>query len=154
MRNSVTRRWATALHEASHSLIAISNGLRVKELVLEDNDLDGLCRFDSTGATAVQMIEVYLAGVLGERLGSPREMWLENACRRDRQEAANLSAGLKLDLDALVLKVRRRLASLWTEIDRLATALDNQGSLDEGEILCAIKTPASWLQMPPPAWLR
>jgi hypothetical protein len=88
---NATQRWATALHEASHSLIAISNGLRVEKLVLKDNDLDGLCRFDSTGATARQMVEVYLAGVLGERLGSPREMWLENACRRDREEAARLS---------------------------------------------------------------
>jgi hypothetical protein len=134
-----TRRFSTALHEASHNLIAISNGLRVEKLVLNDNDLDGLCRFDSTGATAQQMVEVYLAGVLGERLGSAREMWLENACRRDREEAAKLSAGL--DLDGLVLKIRRRLVSLWPEILRLAEALDARGSLDAAEVARAARVP-------------
>ena len=152
MSNLVTRRWATALHEASHSLIAISSGLRVEKLVLKDNDLDGICRFDSTGATAEQMVEVYLAGVLGERLGSPREMWLEDACRRDREEAAKQSAGL--DLEALVLKVRRQLVSLWPEITRLADALDKNGDLDSAAVQKAIRTPVSWLQMPPSAWVR
>jgi hypothetical protein len=41
---------------------------------------------------------------------------------------------------------RRRLASLWTEVARLAEALDKHGSLDCGAILCAIKTPLSWLR--------
>jgi hypothetical protein len=149
---NVTRRFSTALHEACHSLTAISNGLRVEKLILKDNDLDGLCRFDSTGATAQQMVEVYLAGVLGERLGSPRSIWLENACRQDREEAAKLSAGL--DLEALVLKVRRRLASLWPEITRLAEALDKDGDLDSAAMQRAIRIPASWLQMPLPSWLR
>jgi hypothetical protein len=58
-----------------------------------DNELDGLCGFDGANATAARMVEVFLAGMLGARLGTPREMWLENANRHDLGGAAKFSAG-------------------------------------------------------------
>jgi hypothetical protein len=83
-----------------------------------------------------------LAGFLGERcvaVGANVE-----AARTDVAEATKFIAGI--DLDELVLKVRHRLAVHWTEIDRLALALDKHGELDEGEILRTIRTPTAWLQ--------
>jgi len=71
-----------------------------------------------------------------------------------RKRAAKQSAGI--DLDALVIMLRKRLASLWTDPRYIVSqeALDKRGARDAGEILRAIKTPVSWLQMPLPAWLR
>jgi len=54
---------------------------------------------------------------------------------------------LDISLDDLVLKVRQQLASRWTEVDRLAEALDRDGELKAGVILRAIQTPVAWPQM-------
>jgi hypothetical protein len=90
------------------------------------------------------MVEVYLAGVLDERMIAPRELWLEHASRHDQAEAAKLAQ--RLDLDAVVFRVRRRLFSLWGEVDRLAQALDEVGELDAREVTrTARRPPASWL---------
>jgi len=59
-------------------------------------------------------------------------------------------AGLYLlgaDVKAVVAKVRRRVSSLFPEIDRLSKALLEHKTLDEGEILRAAR-------MPPLAWTR
>ena len=150
MSNLVTPRWASCIHESSHSVMSLSYGFPVDKLSVSQDGLTGVCSFRHPRATREQLAAIFVAGVLGEWFVA-RDTNLETA-RTDIAEATKLTVGI--DLDALVLRVRRRLASLWTEIDRLATALDKQGSLDSGSILRAIKTPASWLQMPLPAWLE
>ena len=70
----------------------------------------------------------------------------ENADRSDdvvSRRAEVQSRGL--DVDALVLKVRRLLSSLWPEIVRLAEALDRDGELvGAGHIKSIVRLP-SWL---------
>jgi hypothetical protein len=85
---------------------------------------------------------VFLAGVLGERLIAPRTN-IEVA-NTDAREAAKFSRGL--DLNAIGGKTRLRIYNLWTEVARLAEALDKRGSLDAGEIARAAR-------MPPLSWI-
>jgi hypothetical protein len=50
-----------------------------------------------------------------------------------------------LDLNAIVRKTRLRIYNLWTEVARLAEALEQYGSLDAGEIARAARMlPLSW----------
>jgi hypothetical protein len=142
MSNSVTPRWASCVHESSHSVMSLSYGFPVDRLSVSKDGLSGVCSFRHPGATAEQLAAIFLAGVLGERFVA-RDTNLDTA-RTDIAEATKLTAGI--DLDALVLRVRQRLASLWTEIDRLAEALDKHGSLDSGAVERAIRTPLAWLR--------
>jgi hypothetical protein len=81
--------------------------------------------------------------MLGERLIAPRtDIEVANT---DTREAAKFAHGL--DLNAIVAKTRRRIFNLWTEVARLAEALDKCGSLDASEIARAAR-------MPPLAWTR
>jgi hypothetical protein len=81
--------------------------------------------------------------VLGERLIAPyTDIEVANT---DAREAAKFARGL--DLNAIVAKTRLRIYNLWTEVSRLAVALDKRGSLDAGEIARAAR-------MPPLCWLR
>jgi hypothetical protein len=63
----------------------------------------------------------------------------------DAREAAKFARGL--DLNAIVANTRLRIYNLWTEVARLAEALDGLGSLDAGEIARAAR-------MPPLAWMK
>jgi hypothetical protein len=73
---------------------------------------------------------VFVAGVLGERLVAPgTDIEVANTNAR---EAAKFSRGL--GLNAIVVKTRLRIYNLWTEVARLAEALDTHGSLDASEI--------------------
>jgi hypothetical protein len=77
-------------------------------------------------------------------MATPREMWLENANCHDVAEAAKFCAGL--DLNALVLRVRRLLSSLWPEIVRLAEALDRDGELVGVDHIKSIVRLPSWIR--------
>ena len=86
---------------------------------------------------------MFVAGVLGERLVAPgTDIDVANTNAR---EAAKFSRGL--GLNAIVVKTRLRIYNLWTEVARLAEALDTRGSLDAGEIARAAR-------MPPLEWTR
>jgi hypothetical protein len=85
---------------------------------------------------------VFVAGVLGERFIAPHtDIEVANT---DAREAAKFACGL--DLNAIVAKTRLRIYNLWTEVARLAEALDKRGSLDAGEIARAAR-------MPPLSWI-
>jgi hypothetical protein len=154
MSNLVSSRFATAIHESGHAVYALVMGWPVERVSLhQDGRYAGVCSFTiRDGAPPAEIAAVFLAGFLAEKFVAS-DTSAETA-NTDVNRALPYIARLDVSLDNLVLQVRRRLASLWTEIDQLATALDKQGSLDSGSILRAIKTPVSWLQMPPPAWLR
>jgi hypothetical protein len=85
---------------------------------------------------------VFVAGVLGERLIAPHtDIEVANT---DTREAGKFSRGL--DLNAILAKTRLRIYNLWTEVARLAEALELCGSLDAGEIArAASMPPLSWL---------
>ncbi len=143
MSNPVSPRYATAVHESSHAVCALSFGLQVDRLSIRADGLAGVCSFRHPHATPEQMVSVFFAGVLGERLIAPHtDIEVANT---DAHEAAKYSPGL--DLNALVAKTRLRIYNLWTEVARLAEALDKRGSLDAGEIARAAR-------MPPLAWTR
>ena len=86
---------------------------------------------------------MFVAGVLGEGLVAPRtDIEVANT---DAREAAKFARGL--DLKAIVAKTRLRIYSLWTEITRLADALDKNGYLNAGEIARAARMlPLSWMR--------
>ena len=86
---------------------------------------------------------MFVAGVLGEGLVAPRTDF--EVANTDAREAAKFACGL--DLNAIVAKTRLRIYNLWTEVARLAKALDERGLLDAGEIARAAR-------MPPLAWTR
>jgi hypothetical protein len=136
-------RYATAVHESSHAVCALSFGLPVDRLSIRADGLVGVCSFRYPGATPEQVISVFFAGVLGERLIAPSTD-IEVAAT-DAREAGKFARGL--DLKAIASKTRQRIHNLWTEVARLAEALEQRGSLDAGEILRAAR-------MPPLAWTR
>jgi hypothetical protein len=142
MSNPVTPRYATAIHESSHAVCALSFGLPVDRLSIRADGLAGVCSFRHPRATPEQIVSVFVAGVLGERLIAPRtDIEVANT---DAREAAKFARGL--DLKAIVAKTRLRIYNLWTEIAGLAEAIDKRGSLDAGEIARAAR-------MPPLSWL-
>jgi hypothetical protein len=137
--NPVSPRYATAVHESSHAVCALSFGLAVDRLSIRTDGLAGVCSFRHPHATPEQIVSVFLAGVLGERLVAPlTDIEVANT---DAREAANFSHGL--DLNVIVAKTRLRIYNLWTEVSRLAEALDKRCSLDAGEIARAARMP-SW----------
>ena len=80
---------------------------------------------------------MFVAGVLGERFIAPHtDIEVANTNAR---EAAKFACGL--DLNAIVAKTRLRIYNLWTEVSRLAEALDKHGLLDAGEIARAARMP-------------
>jgi uncharacterized protein YlxW (UPF0749 family) len=82
--------------------------------------------------------------VLGELFVAPYT-YIEVVANTDGREAAKFARGL--DLNQIVAKTRLRIYNLWTEVSRLAEALDKHGSLDDaGEI-------ARTARMPPLPWL-
>lgn len=109
-------------------------------LALKD-DLTGVCSFRHPLATAEQIVSVFLAGVLGERLIA-RNTDVE-AANTDVREAAKFARNV--DLNVIAAKTRLRIYNLWTEVARLAEALEKRGSLDAGEIARAAR-------MPPLSW--
>ena len=64
----MTPRYATAVHESSHAVCALSFGLPVDRLSIRTDGLAGVCSFRHPRATPEQIVSVFLAGVLGERL--------------------------------------------------------------------------------------
>jgi hypothetical protein len=135
-----TPRFATAVHQASDAVYALSYGPPADELsIRQQGNAIGSCWFRHSGASP----EVFLAGLQGERLLIPEtDIRVANT---DFQEAAS-RLPLGADIDALVGKVRLRIYSLWAEVHRLATALHERGKLDKGEILRAARMPrSSWL---------
>jgi hypothetical protein len=137
----VTPRYATAVQKSSHAVCALSFGLPVDRLSIRADGLTGVCSFRHPRATPEQIVSVFLAGVLGERLIAPRtDIEVANA---DAREAAKFARGL--DLNAIVAKTRLRIYNLWTEVARLSEALEQRGSLDVGEIVRAAR-------MPPLSW--
>ena len=142
MSNPVTSRYATAVHESAHAVCALSFGLPVDRLSIRADGLAGVCSFRHPRATPEQIVSVFVAGVLGERFIAPHtDIEVANT---DAHEAATFSRGL--DLHAIVAKTRLRIYNLWTEVARLAEALDKRGSLDAGEIARAAR-------MPPLSWI-
>ena len=87
--------------------------------------LAGACTFRHPRATPEQIVSVFLAGLLGERLISPHT----------DIEAANTDAHKRLRSLRMAwistrsaAKTRQRIYNLWTEVARLAEALDKHGS--------------------------
>jgi hypothetical protein len=125
-----------------------SGGLRVefwprsRPTVDYADGLAGVCSFRRTRATPEQIVSVFVAGVLGERLVAPRtDIEVANT---DAREAGKFARGL--DPYAIVARTRLRIYNLWTEIARLADALDKNGYLNAGEIARAARIPPlSWL---------
>jgi hypothetical protein len=141
MSYSVTPRYATAIHESSHAVCALSFCLPVDGLSIRADGRARVCSFRHPRATAEQIVSVFVAGVLGERLIAPHtDIEVANT---DAREAAKFSRGL--DLNAIVARTRLRIYNLWTEVARLALALDKRGLLDAGEI-------ARVARMPPLSW--
>jgi hypothetical protein len=141
LRNAA--RYATAVHESSHAVCALSFGLPVDRLSIRTDGLGGICAFLYPGATPEQVISVFFAGVLGERLIAPGTDI--EAATTDVRQASKFARGL--DLKAIASKTQRRIVNLWLEVTRLAEGLEKSGALDAGEILCAAR-------MPPLAWTR
>ena len=141
MSNPVTPRYATAVHESSHAVCALSFGLPVDRLSIRADGLTGVCSFRHPSATPEQIVSVFVAGVLGERFIAPHtDIEVANT---DAREAAKFARGV--DLNAIVAKTRLRIYNLWTEVARLSEALEQRGSLDAGEIaLAARMPPLSW----------
>ena len=142
MSYPVTPRYATAVHESSHAVCALSFNLPVDRLSIRADGLAGVCSFRHPSATQEQIVSVFVAGVLGERLIAPHTN-IEVA-NTDAREAAKFARGL--DLKAIVAKTWLRIYNLWTEIARLADTLDKNGYLNAGEIARAAR-------MPPLSWL-
>jgi hypothetical protein len=92
----------------------------------------------------LEIASVYLAGFLAERFVA-RDVSVDTA-HTDVVRAAQYLSGLA-SLDEFVQRVRQRVANLWTEVIRVAEALDKQGSMDAGEV-------ARTARMPPLAWTR
>jgi hypothetical protein len=130
MSYPVTPRYATAVHESSHAVCALSFNLPVDRLSIRADGLAGVCSFRHPSATQDQIVSVFVAGVLGERLIAPHTN-IEVA-NTDAREAAKFARGL--DLKAIVAKTRLRIYNLWTEIARLADTLDKNRYLNAGEI--------------------
>jgi hypothetical protein len=80
--------------------------------------------------------------VLGELFVAPYTD-IEVVANTDGREAAKFARGL--DLNGIVAKTRLRIYNLWTEVSRLAEALDKHDSLDAGDIARAAR-------MPPLSW--
>ena len=140
---SPTARFATATHEAAHGVYAISHRLLVDELsIKQQGNAAGWCWFTHRDAPPEIVAEVFLAGFQGERLLIPETDF--RVATTDFQEAAS-RLPLGADIDAVVLKVRRRVASLWPEILRLAEALDRQGELIGATHIRSIARLPSWL---------
>jgi hypothetical protein len=142
MGNLVTPRYATAVHESSHAVCALSFGLPVDRLSIRTDGLGGICSFRHARATPGQMVSVFLAGVLGERLIAPHtDIEVANT---DAREAAKFSRGL--DLNGLSRRRDCAFTTCGPKVARLSEALDTRGSLDAGEIARAAR-------MPPSSWL-
>ena len=92
----MTPRYATAIHESSHAVCALSFGLPVDRLSIRADGLAGVCSFRHPRATPEQIVSVFLAGVLGERLIAPHTN-IEVA-NTDAREAAKFSRGLDLNV--------------------------------------------------------
>jgi hypothetical protein len=108
MSYPVTPRYATAVHEPSHAVCALSFGLPVERLSIRVDGLAGVCSFRHPHATPEQIVSVFVAGVLGERLIAPHtDIEVANT---DAREAAKFSRGL--DLNAIVAKTRLRILQL------------------------------------------
>ena len=130
MSYPVTPRYATAIHESSHAVCALRFGLPVDRLSIRADGLAGVCSFRHPHATPEQMVSVFVAGVLGERLVAPHtDIEVANT---DAREAAKFSRNL--NLNAIVAKTRLHIYNLWSEVARLAEVLERHGSLDAGEI--------------------
>ena len=143
MSYPVTPRYATAIHESSHAVCALSFGLPVDRLSIRADGLAGVSSFRHPRATPEQIVSVFVAGGLGTRFVAPRtDIEVANT---DAREAAKFARGL--DLNTIVARTRLRIYNLWTEVARLSEALDKHASLDAGGI-------ASVAQMPPLAWTR
>ena len=84
-------RYATAVHESSHAVCALSFGLPVHRLSTSTDGLAGICTFRHPQATPEQIVSVFIAGVLGERLIAPRtDIEVANT---DAREAAKFARG-------------------------------------------------------------
>lgn len=110
--------------------------------IRREGDAVGSCVFHPAGAPAVLVATLLLAGYLAVKLLDPYAK-VETA-NSDLVEAKKLLPP-GTDLNEFVFRVRRRVASLWVEISRLAEALDRENELvGAGHIRSIAKLP-SWL---------
>ena len=94
MSNPVTPHYATAIHESSHVVCALSFGLQVDRLSIRADGFADVCSFRHPSASREQIVSVFLAGVLGERLIAPcTDVEVANT---DAREAAKFARGLDL----------------------------------------------------------
>lgn len=124
----------TATHEAAHAVIALSIGLEVASvslrpgltiLAVEPSAEHGL-RFRLAGPVAEELLDgTYDSeGCNSDLVNADRDAW-------------DLTHDLE-ELDALVARtkaeVRKRLAPLWPDVQRLALALVRHGTLTTAEL--------------------
>jgi hypothetical protein len=142
--NPVTPRFATAVHEASHAICALSWDLPVDRLSIRADGLVGICLFRFPSAAPEQVACILLAGLVGERLVAPDTD--VSIARTDIAEAVKFLGGT--DIRVLAARTRRRLTNLWTEVIRLAESLDKDGELVGVDFIKGVT------RMPPLSWLN
>jgi len=138
----------THFHESAHAVVALSYGARVSRLEIGRGALGelaygGLCVFHPGALLKDKQAEVFFAGSIAELLLN--RYWDPAEVKNDYERAAALLGDA--DPRPIVERCRRRVCNLWPEIARLAEALLQFKTMDEGQI-------ASAARMPPLAWTR
>jgi hypothetical protein len=153
---SQTRQIATAFHEASHAVAAISLGIRLRKRgisIERDEDSRGrayvhkalrtnseLKATDAQRVKAEKDVIVYFAGYEGQRIFCPRS---RGGYGRDHQDAATLMchfAGSEREVDAYMklLQIRTEqllsMEHIQTKIKAVAEALVEHKKLSAAEV--------------------
>lgn len=133
-------RRATAIHEASHAIVAMGEGVPVYEASIDASHTDdGRVIHEITDARTNTLI--VLAGPLGEEWDSPRKMH-DPSLTRERTEADDLARQLASEggidfeglLDELRLEVFDAIETNWDSIVRVAVGLVERGTLNTKEL--------------------
>ena len=132
-------------HEAAHAVFALWSGLRVTDLRIGREELngvmiEGVCAFVHGGVSDLALAEIYLAGPAVESMMDHN--WNYNEINEDYLQAGLLLENVVEDITAVVAKVKQRVNSLFPEIDRLAKVLLEHKRLDEHEIMQIARMPA------------
>jgi hypothetical protein len=164
---------ATAYHEASHVLVALQLGFKVgpASIVPNEDSHGRSCRYvyvrnpgtylpegrDRADLKLQRNLIAALAGVEGQRMYSPRSLRNVHG-RSDHDEAAMHLARfgwedeeIKLFLPLARYRAKAILERCWEQVEALAAALMEKGTLTRSEILTAISVETLKAKPPRPA---
>jgi ATP-dependent Zn protease len=128
-------REVVATHEAGHAVCALAVGARVDLLTIEATErfagvVAGQTHFDDSGLQPSELAVVWLGGRAAQLRVSTNDL----GCGNDLQFVRELCAQPGVSFGVAVEAANRIITERWAEVERLADALLQRGTLTAPEL--------------------